>query len=138
MRDAYATASSRTRSGAASSSPSCTAGRGRTPRPVALSNQAVGWLRRNRVLLPKCRCWPSRSPWCARWRRSGCMPRWPGPPGGRTARCLRTWWRCSRCRRGAGCRSWSGYAGRRRGRPAPAWPRRWSGWKRSRRSDWAG
>ncbi len=107
-------------------------------RPTATSTRWSGGCGATGCCCRASRCWPSRSPRCARSRRRGCTPRWPTRLGGRTARCLGSWWRCWRCRRAGGCRSWSGCAGRRRARPAPAWPRRWSGWRRSPRSGWAG
>lgn len=104
--------------------------------PVALFNQAVGRLRRHRVLLPGVSMLAKQVAsvrQVAEKRLYATAPR-----GGRTRRCRRTWWRCFRCRKGGGSRSWSGFAGRRRGPRARAWRRPWSGWTRSPRSGWAG
>jgi Domain of unknown function (DUF4158) len=60
--------------------------------PVALFNQAVGRLRRHRVLLPGCRCWRGRCRRSGQSRRSGCTPRSPGQRTARTRRCPGTWW----------------------------------------------
>nr|WP_213089411.1 DUF4158 domain-containing protein [Streptomyces flaveus] len=100
--------------------------------PVSLFNQAVGWLRRNRVLLPGVSVLAKQVA-AVRSRRSGCTPRSRVPHGGRTRRCRRIWWRCSGYRRGASSRSWSGCAGRRYARRARAWRRPWSGWTRHSR-----
>lgn len=107
--------------------------------PVALFNQAVGWLRRNRVLLPGVSVLARQvSEVRARSRRSGCMPPWPGRLSARTRCCRWTWWPRWCRRRADGTRSWSGCAGLRRGRRARRSRGRWSGSMRSVRSSWGG
>lgn len=138
IRDAYGYHPFEDAEGAGSSGRSCTGGRGRAPRRRwHCSTRRWGGCGATGCCCRVSRCWPSRSPRCARSRRSGCTPRSRVPYGGRTRRCRRTWWRCSGYRRGARSRSWSGCAGRRRARRARAWRRPWSGWMRSPRSTWA-
>ncbi|MFE7332602.1 hypothetical protein ACFU8W_48770 [Streptomyces sp. NPDC057565] len=99
---------------------------------MALFNQAVGWLRRHRVLLPRVSVLArqvSEARKVAEKRLhatvAGAARRAdPALPGDLVA-ALKT---------PEGSRSWSGCAGRRRGRRAPRSPARWSGWTRSART----
>jgi hypothetical protein len=103
--------------------------------PKALFNQAVGWLRRNRVLLPGASMLArqvSEVRTVADKRLhatvAGAARRMDAAlPGDLVATLIRR-------RRARGSRSWSGRAGRRRGRPGRRSPARWSGWTRSART----
>ncbi|MEU2723334.1 DUF4158 domain-containing protein [Streptomyces smyrnaeus] len=127
IRDAYGYPPSMSTSGAGSSVRSCTGGPGRMRRSRRrCSTKRPGWLRRNRVLLPGVSVLGPAGGGGARSRTSGCTRRWPRPPAADPA-LPGAWWRCWKCRRGGGRRSWSGCADRRRGRRAPGWGRPWSG-----------
>jgi hypothetical protein len=70
--------------------------------PKALFDHAVGWLRKNRVLLPGYQCSHGRCRRFVRSRTRGCTRRSPRRRSARTSPCPRIWRGCWWSRRGGG------------------------------------